>query len=451
MLYCSRGPKGGRRGIVAVLVALSLVVLVGFVAIVIDGGLAQDRRRHAQAAADAAALAAAAELFLQDPTSFGLDTKQDAYRSARAIAAANGYLDDASGLTAPNTSRVTVRVPPVSGPFAGQRNHAEVIIEYYQPRYFSTVFGSGELKITARAVSRGAWAPVDDGILVLDLDDREALKINGGGANDVDAIMGGADVIVNSSDPAGTTVVGNADLTSMTGYNLTGGFSLSGGGTMTGPVTTDVPPTPDPLRLLPPPDPSTLPVQNGQWNFAGQKNVVLEPGVYPNGIKIAGQSQITMLSGIYYVYGGFEVAGKGGVDEEFTGSVTTDVDGDGFHDLNEGVLIYSDPGTNTSNDIKIGGNGSVTIWPMRTGPYAGISIWQERNSNVTVSITGNANMNITGTTYAANAPVDINGNGAVTIGSQYISRTLTIGGNGAVNIAYNPTIPPRRRVYMLVE
>jgi len=262
--------------------------------------------------------------------------------------------------------------------------------------------------------------------------------------------MSGADVIVNSYDPAGTTIVGNADLASMTGYNLTGGFSTSGGGTMTGPVTTGVPPTPDPLRLLPPPDPSLLPVQNGQWNFPAGTHII-EPGVYPNGIRISGKASVTMLSGIYYVYGGFEVVGKGSTDEEFTGSVTTDVDGDGFHDLDEGVLIYSDPAGNNSNDIKIAGNGSVTIWPMRTGPYAGISIWQERNSNVAVSITGNANMNITGTIYAANAPVNVDGNGAVTIGSQYISRTLTIGGNGAVNIAYDPAIPPHRRVYMLVE
>ncbi len=432
--------NGKRRGIVAVLVAVSLVVLVGFVAIVVDGGLAQDRRRHVQAAADAAALAAAAELFLQDPVSQGLDGKNTARRGAMAIAAANGYLDDANGTTTGGTSKVTVNIPPTSGPFAGVRNHAEVIIEYYQPRYFSTVFGSGELTITARATSRGAWAPVNNGILVLDLNDREALKINGGGSNDVDAIMGGADVIVNSYDPAGTTVVGNADLTSMDGYDLTGGFVTSGGGTMTGPVSTGVPPTPDPLRTLPPPDPSTLPVQNGQWNFAGSKNVVLEPGVYPNGIKISGQSTVTMLPGIYYLYGGLEITGKGGTDEEFSGSLVAD-----------GVLIYSDPGTQTSNDIKIAGNGAVTITPMTTGLYAGISIWQDRNADVAVSITGNANMTITGTIYAANAPVDINGNGAVTIGSQYISRTLTIGGNGAVNILYNPVIPPKRRVYMLVE
>jgi hypothetical protein len=202
-----------------------------------------------------------------------------------------------------------------------------------------------------------------------------------------------------------------------------------------------VPPTPDPLRLVPPPDPSLLPVQNGQWNFQNGSHT-LEPGVYPNGIRISGRASVIMLPGIYYLYGGFEVVGNGGTDEEFTGSL-----------LAEGVLIYSDPGTQTSNDIKLAGQGSVTITPMTTGLYAGISFWQKREGDVQpeLSITGNAGWTITGVIYAAAAPVKIAGNGALSIGSQYISRLLDIGGNGALNILYNPTIPPKRRVYMLVE
>src|SRR5438093_8739140 len=57
-----------RRGTVLVLVTLSLIGVLGIVALVLDGGLLQDNRRRAQAAADAAALAGAVELFKSAPT-----------------------------------------------------------------------------------------------------------------------------------------------------------------------------------------------------------------------------------------------------------------------------------------------------------------------------------------------------------------------------------------------
>lgn len=47
------------EGATIVLVAISMVVLIGFVGLVIDGGVVFDERRHLQNGADAAALAIA--------------------------------------------------------------------------------------------------------------------------------------------------------------------------------------------------------------------------------------------------------------------------------------------------------------------------------------------------------------------------------------------------------
>lgn len=52
-----------RRGTVAVIVALSLVAVLSVVALALDGGILYEDRRDIQAAADAAALAAADDLF----------------------------------------------------------------------------------------------------------------------------------------------------------------------------------------------------------------------------------------------------------------------------------------------------------------------------------------------------------------------------------------------------
>ena len=62
-----------RRGTVVVAVSVCLVAILGVVALTLDGGLVVDKRRQAQAAADAAALAAASELFEHWFNNGGLD------------------------------------------------------------------------------------------------------------------------------------------------------------------------------------------------------------------------------------------------------------------------------------------------------------------------------------------------------------------------------------------
>src|SRR5438876_713686 len=95
-----------RRGIITVLIAVCLVSSLGVVAIALDGGLLLDNKRCVQAAADAAALAAAEDLYANWSTNKGLDVSGTALASALATASANGYTNDQS------TSVVTVTFSP---------------------------------------------------------------------------------------------------------------------------------------------------------------------------------------------------------------------------------------------------------------------------------------------------------------------------------------------------
>jgi uncharacterized membrane protein len=160
-----------RRGAIAVLVAISLVAIVGVVAIALDGGLLLDNHRQVQSAADAAALAAADDLFSNYITNNGLDPSGTAKVSALSTASANGYSNDGV------TSVVTVNIPPKSGNFVGKAGYAEVIIQFNQKRNFSSIFGSGSLPVKARAVARGN--PGNIGILILDPHLQGALEIRG--------------------------------------------------------------------------------------------------------------------------------------------------------------------------------------------------------------------------------------------------------------------------------
>src|SRR5438874_13601865 len=112
-----------RGGNVAVVFALCLIMITGFVALSLDGGMVLDSRRKAQSAADAAALAAADDLYKKWFTNYGADDiNQSAAKAAKAAATAGGFTNGVNGCT------VEVYVPPLTGPFAGTAGHAEVII-----------------------------------------------------------------------------------------------------------------------------------------------------------------------------------------------------------------------------------------------------------------------------------------------------------------------------------
>jgi len=138
-----------RRGKVIVLFALSLIGVIGAVAIAADGGMLLDNRRRVQTAADVAAMAAAGDLFLNYQKNSGADPSSTAADKAYAAAEAEGFPKNGTDST------VTVNIPPKSGDHVGESAYVEVIIDYKQPRYFSRIFGSTPLPLQGRAVAHG--------------------------------------------------------------------------------------------------------------------------------------------------------------------------------------------------------------------------------------------------------------------------------------------------------
>src|SRR5258708_37591782 len=99
-----RTEKG--RGTGALLVAVCITAIMSVVAVVLDGGMLLDKRRRVQASADAAALAAAADLYSNYQSNKGLDPDGASKAAALSNAAANGNNNDRV------TSIVTVNIPP---------------------------------------------------------------------------------------------------------------------------------------------------------------------------------------------------------------------------------------------------------------------------------------------------------------------------------------------------
>jgi hypothetical protein len=434
-------------------------MLVGIVAIAIDGGTLLTERRHAQATADAAAMAAACVLYDNYPVDQGQGKVGNPVQAALDAASANGYANDGT------TSTVTVNIPPASGPYAGRASYAEVIVTYYQSRSFSTIFGTGSLPVRARAVARGAWTDPNVGVIVLNYSGKGTLSAQGNGAfTDV-----GAKVIVNSNSPSAAMDTGNGIMKAPE-FDITGGYTVNGTGQLTtqpiaNNILTGTHPTPDPLAYLPVPlEPSAanvnqqgnklVPVsQNATSSITGQtyNNIyVLTPGAYggagepslPNfgqGDLVVFQQASAGGNGIYYLTaGGLNSQGADLVMDPNTSG---------------GVMLYN-AGTGTNDKINITGNssGTINLSPPTEGIYQGLTIFQARNATENIQIAGNGTCTIYGTIYAAGAQLQVTGNGTLSnIGSQYVTNDLSISGNGNVGITYNASKVARVRILTLVE
>jgi hypothetical protein len=411
MRYNSKAKN--RRGAVAPLVAICLTAVMMIVAICLDGGTLLDKRRSCQAAADAAALAAAEDLFANWDSYKGTDTGGTAAKAALANAAANGFSNDGV------TSTVTVNIPPTSGNFAGLTGYAEVIIQFNQKRGFSGIFGSGDIPVVGRAVARGQWVPFNDGIIVLHPTAASALNANGNGTT----VVKNGNIIVDSNNFQAATTVGNAFVTD-TGKTLyITGTNPGYSGNFTGTILTNQPPTPDPLAYLPAPDPSTMTTQT----VPSGNSITLQPGRYVGGLSFSGQTSVTMEPGVYYMDGGsFSFSGQGTLNAS-------------------GVMVYSTMG------LSVTGLGAVTWSPPTTGIYQGISYFQSRTSSATALVNGNGSMNITGTLYVAGGLANLQGNGDASIASQVVALLMSSGGNGITNINWSAPATAPTRLITLVE
>jgi hypothetical protein len=425
-------PPSPRRGSVSVLVAVCLTLLLAIVAIALDGGILLSERRHAQAVSDAAALAAAVDLCLGNPAS-------TAEQSALTAAAANGYANDRqTSVITPNLTDASgapvhgIWCPPITGDHVGDPHYVEVVVEWNQNRAFSTIFGSGAIPVRARSVAMGVSGPYSKaGIIVLDPSSKDALHESGNPTVNVNA-----PVIVDSSDPGAMSVAGASTFVAPE-INVTGNLNLTGGANLSGTVNTGVTPTtPDPLRFLEPPRPETLTVQSrSPLSLRDGSSHTLSPGVYTGGISISSNTSVTLQPGIYYINGG-------GLNLSGSANLT-----------GNGVLIYNEP-LSATDQISISGQGTVTLSPPTSGLYAGITIFQARPPSLQpqASIAGGVGFNITGTLYTPGALLKITGNSATALlGSELISRYLTIGGTANLKITWDAKKVASRRVIQLVE
>jgi len=422
-----------RRGVVLVWVAALLVLFVTLIGVGIDSAYVLVTKQQLSNAADAAALAAVAQVH-GDLN----EVRAEAYNVALANSAAKapveldlneendpagdiviGQYDEAARtftptLEDPNAVKVVARRSSSApgGPL---------------PLLFGPAFGADSASVTASSIA-AIGGGTGAGLVVLNRTDERSLYAHG----TVDLNVVGGAIHINSSHSNGGYFWG-ANLVNAPRINVKGmdpGVAIGGNSVYGGEIYTDKPPLRDPLRLLPAP-PVGSPMTPSGITASG----VYAPGYYPDGIDLGGGDVVVLQAGIYVLGGdGLNVSA-----------------GANLSGLETMFYILSPAGINVS------GSGDVLITPPTSGTYNGVSIFQARDNTSLgyVSGTGFATGELfaagVGAVYLPNAKLEIRGTGSGLNFHQLIADKLEIHGTGEVTIRFFGHIPAAANFVYLVE
>ena len=379
-----------RRGALLVLVAMSMVGLMGMLVLALDVGMLHRKKRIAQMAADAAAKAGAIEIF-RDRTGSIVST-------ARTEASRNGFTHGVA-------HREVIVTWPSPGPSPYSGNYfVKVEVRDTATTIFARIVGRATV-----AVPAVAWGGVTGGaqtcILALDPDDGDALIVQSGGH----VVANNCNVAVNSnSNTAMCVTASEGGSLSANQVSITGRYDTSCRGTVTGTVSNGQTAAVDQLASVVPTLADTL--SNSLATCEGgvydphrndyDVSTTLNPSVGVNGtnksfcggITIAKSgATLTMNPGIYVIRGG-----------GFNVSSCASVVG------NNVVIVNLSPPVGTALNkfdvIDIAGCGSVTLSAPTTGTFAGIVFYTPRNqgddpTNELNNIHSSASATITGAMY----------------------------------------------------
>lgn len=286
-----------RRGAMLVFVAVSMIALLGFLAMTLDVGSGNRQRRIAQTAADAAAIAGAAEIYREQIGSV-IET------AVHNEATRNGFTDGSSATT------VVPYWPPASGPHTGDTRYVEVRITRNIPTIFARIWNFNSLNIGTRAVA-GVGSYNTFCLYTLDPTGPASLNVQNGGELDTNC-----GVAVNSTHATAMDLnqSGNLDA-GESGIGVAGGWDGNANKVTPAPVS-PITPVPNPL------DHVAMPAVGACTNtglLTISADVTLSPGVYCGGIRITNK-KVTLLAGEYIIRGGGFTVETGG---EVSGSELT--------------------------------------------------------------------------------------------------------------------------------
>jgi len=429
-----------RRGAVLILVALLLIVFLGFLGLAVDTLYAVRTAQQLQAAADSAALAAARQLngpqFDSDPAESAviqaLDVASQNYAAGRTVQLVPGdtYLN--GDVIIGRYHRQSTSVPTayfeatLDSPNAvkGIANRNAGNPQRSLDLLFGPMFNVDSVDLTRDAV---AMLGPGAAIIVLDPNASCSCTLTGTGTVAKLDVQNGI-VQVDSNDPKAICHSGQPTI-SADAFNIVGGTDKNFDQVATDdPVRTGQPYLGDPLRPILYPNP----LNPADYPTRTQSGQNLQPGYYPGGISL-NNGTLNLAPGRYLIDG----PGLNATGGTFNAP---------------GVLLYimdSTPNDNTLSRLYLGGNATIHISELQDGSiYSGLAIWQAYGNYADATILGTDfdKLDLKGTLYfpdtgagtrnGTKKGLEIGGNGG-SLGNQLITNKLYIHGTGTFSIDYD--------------
>ena len=458
--------KKSQKGQALVLIAFAAVGLFAFTALSVDGGRVFSDRRHAQNAADTAALAAAlARVRAQS------NPDAAAVSSGVARALSNGY---------PNDPASTVEVKICDDPSldlskdcqglpgnAVLSDYIQVKITSYVRTTFARIIGWQQVKNIVTAVAKaklGGPSPVFDGsaLVALAPDGDATIKNNG----NIQLDINNSGVFNNSSGSCAFTAGGNGSIDAETGYTIANdGSHYCNNINGQNPGNVDDPSMYQSGTQIEYPPDLNIPVPSITCSGPGSVNNatgIILPGNHPSGISLHSNQNYTFMPGSYCISGGLDIGGNTHVTANYVDILITSGDFHVTSNLNcDYILVHiANQGTGmtvngnanvvctnatffaSTGSVSLMGNGANTYTAPTAGShqeYANLLVYMPYGNNSDLNIAGNSSTEMTGSIIGISAPVTISGNsGTSGLHSAITGYTIDILGNSNTIINYVP-------------
>ena len=426
-----RNSEGGQA---SVLLAFAFIVLLGFTALAIDGGMIYSNRRHAQNGSDASSLAggSAAALYLENHYVTYSDWDCS---DSRVIAAQNNDTNGAKVVAISRASSNDYAIDEDDSDKNGVRTECEddydngSWVEKYldvittissdtKTTFAHFVYG-GPLKNTVEAVTRvRPRTPLAFGNAIVSL----AMECDEGGilfdGNSTVEVTGGgifSNSCITKNGGVGVHVYGDHDISCVLEECYT--ENGNSGGLSPNPEEDTGVPLPPSAYAVPTPDCSGLTNHGGY-----DKDGTLEPGVYSD-IKITG-GEHEMQAGLYCVNGDFEING----DIVVGSGVTIYLTSGSFHSSgNATIYLTAPPSVNCGSPCK------------NKHALPGVLIFLAEGNTNEVVLLGTSDSEYLGLIYAPDGSIEAGGTSSELseIHAQLVANDVKVHGNTAVVINFD--------------
>jgi hypothetical protein len=424
--------KADEKGQVIALLAVSMVVFLGFAALALDGGMIYADRRDAQNGADSASFAggAAASTTMEalgvyyaifDCSEFNTSGKEmqqvhsSILTAAIGRAASNDYTIDSD--ISDNNGVVATCVDNVNmGAYVDKYIDINSVITRSSNTSLMHFVYDGPVQGTVDTVVRiRPRTPMAFGHAVVGLNDSSC-----GGKNGV--VLSGSSI----TNINGGGIYSNGCLNCNGGFDatVTGGF-VNFAGTTTCNAGHDVSPAPQKTSSLPSssfvaiePDCSAVP----DYGSTDIDDGTFTPGVY-NEIKMSGSDSVVLQPGLYCLERSPKAISISG------GTITGD-----------GVTIFI---KSTAGGIGISGAvvdlKAPSASPDPSPAISGMLIFMQEGNSNEINLTGNGSTYFEGTIYSPDGDISASGSSGTnpTFNTQLVGWNVDVGGNATIDINFN--------------